>query len=66
MARRASTAGPDIPVDLVCPGCGHAWREAIIRPGAWWAGGLSPEKTAAHTHCPKCDHPPPMRLAADA
>lgn len=51
-------------VTFACPGCGHAWHGASIVPGAWWAVGVTPESTAKHPYCPKCDHRPPMNVAS--
>jgi hypothetical protein len=51
---------PDILVFLRCPRCEHQWHAATIVPGAWWAGGLTPEKTAKGVYCVRCNEPPPM------
>lgn len=52
----------DVLVFLCCPACGETWHEATIRPGAWWAAGATPEKTAKRVHCRRCDCKPPMQV----
>jgi hypothetical protein len=47
---------------MAFPRCAYEWLGAVIVVGAWWAEGLTPEKTAKNPYCPKCQHPPPMRV----
>jgi len=56
--------GADIPVVGRCPGCGYTWHLATIRPGMWWADGLTPTKCCKNPYCPKCEHKPPMILVS--
>lgn len=50
----------DLEIRLRCPGCGYGWLAAIVVPGAWWAGGVTPASIARICYCPKCDASPPM------
>ena len=50
----------DIYVWLRCPNCRLVWQAATIRPGSWWAKGITPETAASQCYCPRCEHKPPM------
>lgn len=50
-------------VYMRCPSCGYEWHGASIVEGAWWAEGLTPEKSCARPRCPSCECRPPMLVA---